>query len=148
MATRRKAVSRSRIATRSSSIAKQPAKIDNDQEQQQLLEVATTGCQEASAISSTEQLCSPSPVKKSGGGRAEIRSDHIEDDGCCWSTPKAKRFRIPEMETCPPAPKKQRAAAEIGNCMLRRSSIPFFTPPELAEFFFRVSIPNMSSSAV
>ncbi|AEE76437.1 hypothetical protein AT3G20898 [Arabidopsis thaliana] len=50
--------------------------------------------------------------------------------GCC--TPKAKKSRIPEMLTCPPAPKKQRVSK---NCVLRRRQIVFFAPPEIELFF-------------
>ncbi|KAF5447794.1 hypothetical protein F2P56_033316 [Juglans regia] len=55
----------------------------------------------------------------------------VPSSGC--STPKAQRFRIPEMSTCPPAPKKQRV---VSNCSLQRSPIPFFAPPDLELFFF------------
>ncbi|KAG7950910.1 hypothetical protein I3843_13G140900 [Carya illinoinensis] len=55
----------------------------------------------------------------------------LPSSGC--STPKAQRFRIPEMSTCPPAPKKKRVAS---NCSLQRSPIPFFAPPDLELFFF------------
>ncbi|XP_059430961.1 cyclin-dependent protein kinase inhibitor SMR9-like [Corylus avellana] len=60
-------------------------------------------------------------------------SDDIEipSSGCC--TPKAQRFRIPEISTCPPAPKKQRL---VSNCSLQRSPIAFFAPPDLELFFF------------
>ncbi|XP_022731158.1 cyclin-dependent protein kinase inhibitor SMR9-like [Durio zibethinus] len=49
------------------------------------------------------------------------------------STPKAERFRIPEIDTCPPAPKKQRV---LSNCSLQRTPIAFFAPPDLELFFF------------
>ncbi|KAJ9139673.1 hypothetical protein P3X46_030385 [Hevea brasiliensis] len=49
------------------------------------------------------------------------------------STPKAQRFRIPKIVTCPPAPKKQRV---ISNCSLQRRPIAFFAPPDLELFFF------------
>ncbi|GMJ07087.1 hypothetical protein HRI_004377900 [Hibiscus trionum] len=49
------------------------------------------------------------------------------------STPKAPRFRIPEVDTCPPAPKKQRV---LSNCSLQRTPIAFFAPPDLELFFF------------
>lgn len=55
----------------------------------------------------------------------------IPSSGCC--TPKAQRFRIPEISTCPPAPKKQRL---VSNCSLQRSPIAFFAPPDLELFFF------------
>ncbi|KAJ6670805.1 CYCLIN-DEPENDENT PROTEIN KINASE INHIBITOR SMR13 [Salix viminalis] len=49
------------------------------------------------------------------------------------STPKAERFRIPEIQTCPPAPRKQRM---VSGCSLRRRPIAFFAPPDLELFFF------------
>ncbi|KAJ0020319.1 hypothetical protein Pint_31069 [Pistacia integerrima] len=65
-------------------------------------------------------------------------SDHHHLDsssspsGC--STPKAERYRIPEIMTCPPAPKKQRV---VSNCSsLQRTPIAFFAPPDLELFFF------------
>ncbi|XP_010545590.1 PREDICTED: uncharacterized protein LOC104817909 [Tarenaya hassleriana] len=51
-------------------------------------------------------------------------------DGC--RTPKARKFRIPEMLTCPPAPKKRRA---VPNCSLRRRPIAFYAPPDIELFF-------------
>ncbi|KAE8656683.1 putative heteroproteinous nuclear ribonucleoprotein [Hibiscus syriacus] len=64
--------------------------------------------------------------------------DHSEgvDDiatACPCSTPKAKRFRIPEIDTCPPAPKKRRPLPS--NCSLRRTPIAFFAPPDIELFF-------------
>ncbi|ESQ47787.1 hypothetical protein EUTSA_v10022277mg [Eutrema salsugineum] len=52
--------------------------------------------------------------------------------GCC--TPKAQKSRIPEILTCPPAPKKQRVPQ---NCVLRRRQIVFFAPPEIELFFVK-----------
>lgn len=49
------------------------------------------------------------------------------------STPKAERFRIQEIKTCPPPPKKQRV---LSNCLLQRTPIAFFAPPDLELFFF------------
>lgn len=49
------------------------------------------------------------------------------------STPKGQKFRIPEISTCPPAPKKPRV---LPNCSLRRSPLSFFSPPDLEHFFF------------
>ncbi|CAA0286302.1 unnamed protein product [Arabidopsis thaliana] len=50
------------------------------------------------------------------------------ESGCC--TPE--KSRIPEMLTCPPAPKKQKVAQ---NCALRRRQIAFFAPPDVELFF-------------
>ena len=56
--------------------------------------------------------------------------DDISTSAC--STPKAERFRIPEIQTCPPAPRKQRM---ISICSLQRRPIAFFAPPDLELFF-------------
>ncbi|KAF3972309.1 hypothetical protein ACB098_08G155000 [Castanea mollissima] len=66
----------------------------------------------------------------------DLTSEGVEveltsSSGC--STPKAQRFKIPEILTCPPAPKKQRV---VSNCSLQRSPIAFFAPPDLELFFF------------
>ncbi|XWS73554.1 hypothetical protein CRYUN_Cryun02cG0139400 [Craigia yunnanensis] len=58
--------------------------------------------------------------------------DDISTKSPC-STPKAQRFRIPEIDTCPPAPKKQKV---LSNCSLQRTPIAFFAPPDLELFFF------------
>uniref|UniRef100_A0A9I9D8H1 Uncharacterized protein n=1 Tax=Cucumis melo TaxID=3656 RepID=A0A9I9D8H1_CUCME len=66
--------------------------------------------------------------------------DECSDGGC--STPKAERHRIPEILTCPPAPKKPRA---VSDCSFRRSPIAFFAPPELELFFFvALPVPDIS----
>ncbi|XAR68588.1 hypothetical protein NMG60_11003767 [Bertholletia excelsa] len=52
------------------------------------------------------------------------------NSGC--STPKGPRFRMPEILTCPPAPKKRRA---LSNCSLQRNPIAFFAPPDIELFF-------------
>ncbi|TYI25837.1 hypothetical protein ES332_A05G075300v1 [Gossypium tomentosum] len=67
--------------------------------------------------------------------------DHnIEGDGDVsttspCSTPKAQRYRIPEIHTCPPAPKKRRSVPS--NCSLQRTPpIAFFASQDLELFFF------------
>ncbi|KAK1560425.1 hypothetical protein Q3G72_026552 [Acer saccharum] len=60
-------------------------------------------------------------------------SSPSSSSGC--STPKAERFRIPEIVTCPPAPKKQRVMTS-SNCSLHRTPIAFYAPPDLELFFF------------
>ncbi|KAG7578068.1 hypothetical protein ISN45_Aa03g022930 [Arabidopsis thaliana x Arabidopsis arenosa] len=85
-------------------------------------------CSSSTTLSSPQDTIysapSPSPAvltSSPGGGGG---------GGCC--TPKAKKSRIPEMLTCPPAPKKQRVTK---NCVLRRRQIVFFAPPEIELFF-------------
>lgn len=70
------------------------------------------------------KLCS-SPVKMSK------KVDHeISSIGC--TTPKAQKYQIPEILTCPPAPKKRRI---LTSCTLRRTPISFFDPPDIELFF-------------
>ncbi|KAK4272540.1 hypothetical protein QN277_021081 [Acacia crassicarpa] len=60
--------------------------------------------------------------------------DNSEEDACSsgWSTPKAKRFRIPELLTCPPAPKKRRVTS---NCSSNKIPIAFFASLDIELFF-------------
>lgn len=56
------------------------------------------------------------------------------------STPKAKRFQIPEINTCPPAPKKKRrilfsSSTTCNKNSLKRSHLSCFTPLDLEIFF-------------
>ncbi|XP_010466300.1 PREDICTED: uncharacterized protein LOC104746505 [Camelina sativa] len=74
--------------------------------------------------SSTTSFSPPSPSP------AVLASSPGGGGGCC--TPKAQKCRIPEMLTCPPAPKKQRVTQ---NSVLRRRQIVFFAPPEIELFF-------------
>jgi hypothetical protein len=70
-------------------------------------------------------------------------SEVIDDSNCnspC-STPKGQKFRIPEISTCPPAPKKQRV---VSNCSLKRSPLSFFVPPDLDNFFLVTKLPDVS----
>ncbi|XP_044506212.1 cyclin-dependent protein kinase inhibitor SMR13-like [Mangifera indica] len=63
-----------------------------------------------------------------------IDEDHHLDSSSGFSTPKAERYRIPEIVTCPPAPKKPRAVSNISS--LQRAPIAFFAPPDLELFFY------------
>ncbi|KAK9939672.1 hypothetical protein M0R45_016361 [Rubus argutus] len=79
-----------------------------------------------------------SPSMSSSSGLPETEGidfeavGHHENTSPC-STPKAERFRIPEIVSCPPAPKKQRVNS---NCLFRRTPIAFFAPPDLELFFY------------
>ena len=60
------------------------------------------------------------------------------EEGC--STPKSEKYKIPEIVTCPPAPKKPRrrrvSVSSSRNCLAqRRRPITFFTHPDLDKFF-------------
>ncbi|OIV92330.1 hypothetical protein TanjilG_10540 [Lupinus angustifolius] len=68
----------------------------------------------------------------------ELGIKNVEEDneeGVCSSgcvTPKAKRFRIPEVLTCPPAPKKRRVISKYS----AKRSRKFFASPDIELFFF------------
>ncbi|CAI0430843.1 unnamed protein product [Linum tenue] len=54
-----------------------------------------------------------------------------ESSSIC-STPKGQRFRIPKIDSCPPAPRKKQRS----NCSsLQRRPVAFFAPPDLELFF-------------
>lgn len=55
------------------------------------------------------------------------------DEGC--TTPKSEKHKIPEIMTCPPAPKKPRVSPSTSNCILQRRPISFFAHPDLDKFF-------------
>ncbi|XLS81968.1 hypothetical protein HN51_047799 [Arachis hypogaea] len=78
--------------------------------------------------------------EKNGGGDVE---EVISSNGC--STPKAKRFRIPEILTCPPPPKKKRVIPKFSS---NKSPISLFastTSPEEIELFFFTALKNVST---
>ncbi|EOA32552.1 hypothetical protein CARUB_v10015841mg [Capsella rubella] len=93
---------------------------------------STTTLDQTSASSSLVSTCSSSTTSFSppSPSPAVLGSSPGGGGGCC--TPKAQKSRIPEMLTCPPAPKKQRVTK---NCVLRRRQIVFFAPPEIELFF-------------
>lgn len=64
---------------------------------------------------------------------AEVLIEKDTSSNCL--TPKGKRFRIPEIETCPAAPKKSRRM-DTSPCKLKRLPITFFSPPELDLLLF------------
>ncbi|KAL8245497.1 hypothetical protein R6Q59_011755 [Mikania micrantha] len=68
-------------------------------------------------------LCSDDSVLK--------QKDEISSMNGC-TTPKAQKYQIPEIGTCPPAPKKRRI---VSCCMLRSRPISFFDPPDIELFF-------------
>ncbi|KAE8728372.1 CCAAT-binding transcription factor family protein [Hibiscus syriacus] len=83
---------------------------------------------------SNSSTISSDNLSKMEGFNIQGVDDHISTttiNPC--STPKAPRFRIPEVDTCPLAPKKQRV---LSNCSLQRTPIAFFAPPDLELFFF------------
>ncbi|KAM7524530.1 hypothetical protein LguiA_014432 [Lonicera macranthoides] len=75
------------------------------------------------------KLCIPSKTKEAT--TVERTSDDYNENLAC-STPKAQRFRIPEIRPCPPAPKKKRVAPI---CSSKTSPIAFFASQEIEVFF-------------
>ena len=76
----------------------------------------------------------PSEYATSSGSQ-EIGANGDNEEDVCSSgcvTPKAKRFRIPEVLTCPPAPKKRRVMQNYSS----KSPIAFFASPDIELFFF------------
>ncbi|GFZ13016.1 RNA-binding (RRM/RBD/RNP motifs) family protein [Actinidia rufa] len=63
---------------------------------------------------------------------ADDHSNGVDAPTSGCSTPRGHRFQIPEILTCPPAPKKRRA---LPNCSIRRTPIAFFAPPDIEHFF-------------
>lgn len=75
----------------------------------------------------------------------EIKGEDLNEEDICssvCSTPKGKRFRIPEVLTCPPAPKKRRV---MPNYSSKKSPIAFFASPDIEFFFFSSSLRNVSA---
>ncbi|KAK4762676.1 hypothetical protein SAY86_008444 [Trapa natans] len=78
----------------------------------------------------------PSTLPPLGAEPPPAKTGHV------CSTPKARRFRIPATETCPPAPKKQRPASK--NACFRRKHIAFFSHPDI-ELFFNMAFRAISA---
>ncbi|KAI3682074.1 hypothetical protein L2E82_50222 [Cichorium intybus] len=77
-----------------------------------------------------EETISSSPVKLCSDHSVSKKMDEINSIGC--TTPKAQKYQIPEILTCPPAPKKRRL---VSSCTLRRTPISFFDTPDIELFF-------------
>lgn len=84
----------------------------------------------------------PSKVSNSPLNLDGIDFGMIDASNSPCATPKAEKFRIPEITTCPPAPKKRRVLKRCSS--LRRNPIAFFAPPDLELFFF-VSLRDFSA---
>ncbi|OVA10243.1 hypothetical protein BVC80_1173g3 [Macleaya cordata] len=66
----------------------------------------------------------------------DIDIDINANNGYC--TPKAQRFQIPKIESCPPAPKKQRLVSYCSSSS--RAPIPFFASPDIELFFYSFAL--------
>lgn len=80
--------------------------------------------EESNITASPVKLCSDDSVLK--------KMDHEISNSIGCTTPKAQKYQIPEILTCPPAPKKRRV---VSSCTLRRTPISFFDPPDIELFF-------------
>nr|KYP63269.1 hypothetical protein KK1_017837 [Cajanus cajan] len=87
-------------------------------------------------------------IPTSSGTKEVIKGENDNEEGTCshgCSTPKGKRFRIPEILTCPPAPKKRRVT--LTSCSSMRSPIAFFASPDIDLFFFSAIKSSVSPSS-
>ncbi|AES70724.1 hypothetical protein MtrunA17_Chr3g0103421 [Medicago truncatula] len=114
---------------------RQPRRTDFKKKQQQQQSSTHTKKQEiinkvlpSSCLPKTSQESS----KEEKTEISEVIDVSNSNNNSACSTPKGQKYRIPEISTCPPAPKKQRV---VSNCSLRRSPLSFFVPPDLEHFF-------------
>ncbi|KAG4920647.1 hypothetical protein JHK82_049593 [Glycine max] len=109
-------------------------KSNNKKQQEQVLvpTVLPSSCS-SSSISSQDSSNSKEVDNNMHGSAEVIDVVCNSNTNSPCSTPKGQKFRIPEISTCPPAPKKPRV---LSNCSLRRSPLSFFAPPDLEHFFF------------
>lgn len=96
-----------------------------------------------SLIQNEQSLKNTEEVLLSSLDISPCKSTSLKDDGSNNNnicTPKAKKFQIPKIKNCPPAPKKKRRLLLSSSCndnSLKRSPISFFTTNQLdLEIFF------------
>ncbi|CAK8571238.1 unnamed protein product [Lathyrus sativus] len=93
-----------------------------------------TYCEFATEVISTS---SASSVESTELVVSDLKKDEDTEKNVICCTPKAKRFRIPQVLTCPPAPKKRRVTTSTGVCLsINRSPITLFSSPDIDHFFF------------
>ncbi|XP_019417630.1 PREDICTED: cyclin-dependent protein kinase inhibitor SMR2-like [Lupinus angustifolius] len=89
--------------------------------------------------------------KKKKSQKQQVTTDFsascIDSEVAEVSTPKGQKFRIPEVSTCPPAPKKKPRLLSSNYCSLRRSPLQLFASLEL-EIFFSIALPEVSVSSI
>ncbi|CAI9106386.1 OLC1v1005526C1 [Oldenlandia corymbosa var. corymbosa] len=137
-----------RRTTRSSSIRKSTARIATIQKKKAVSQKSSTKMAEspATAAALQNQPCNNIATPRKSSDIISISTSTIEDDydfvqmsekspDYCspCTTPRSEKFRIPEIQTCPPAPKKQRVT---NYSTLTRRPIAFFAPPDVELFFF------------
>ncbi|KAL2327017.1 hypothetical protein Fmac_020444 [Flemingia macrophylla] len=105
---------------------------------------ATTGmkykCVEERKQKKKSKARPTSPVTKELAKHENDNEEGTCSNGC--STPKGKRFRIPETLTCPPAPKKKKVTLP---CSSKRS-LAFFASPDIELFLFSANNSSVSAS--
>ncbi|KAJ8543805.1 hypothetical protein K7X08_025423 [Anisodus acutangulus] len=117
--------------TRSTSNSSTTTTIQKKKMKQQLMKKNKEEKSSAIINSPCKSPCKEASLKRS--------SNEMELENNICLTPKAERFKIPEIKTCPPAPKKRRiiSSTSSNNChSIRRSPVTFFAPPDLDLFFF------------
>lgn len=97
-----------------------------------------TYCEFATQVISTCSVENTEVVVSDDHNKVEDTEKNVM---CC--TPKAKRFRIPEALTCPPAPMKRRVTSSAPCLSINRSPIALFSSPDIELFFFS-AIKNVS----
>ncbi|EEF32777.1 conserved hypothetical protein [Ricinus communis] len=83
--------------------------------------------------------CKDQEVQEVKEGKATSSTSDCSSSSC--STPKAQRFKIPKLLSCPPAPMKRRVAS---NWSSKISPITFFASPDI-ELFFLLAFNNITA---
>ncbi|WJX17629.1 hypothetical protein P8452_07520 [Trifolium repens] len=104
-----------------------------DRKQKKAKEISTYKFTSKTVITSFSSVENSEPEAKVEE-KVICSSSSSSSSGCC--TPKAKRFRIPEMLTCPPAPKKRKVNPSAACLSINRSPIALFSSPDIELFFF------------
>jgi hypothetical protein len=110
--------------------------LNEDRKQKKEKEISTYKCTSTKVItsfSSVENTETEAKVEEKVICSSSSSSSS-SSSGCC--TPKAKRFRIPKMLTCPPAPKKRKVNPSEACLSINRSPIALFSSPDIELFFF------------
>lgn len=101
--------------------------------------MAPTTTRRRKSIESEIYLESSKQCSKKDGDKGKDNNEMenvLKTSGYC--TPKAKKFRIPEMLACPAAPIKKRVTSKLSS-KTKRSPIALFAPPDLELLFLSLS---------
>ncbi|KAK2400602.1 cyclin-dependent protein kinase inhibitor SMR9 [Trifolium repens] len=108
--------------------------LNEDRKQKKAKEISAFKCVSTSVITSSFSSVENTEPEAKVEEKVICSSSSSSSSGCC--TPKAKRFRIPEMLTCPPAPKKRKVNPSEACLSINRSPIALFSSPDIELFFF------------